>query len=281
MRIWGKIFGVLFGFMFGGILGALLGLWLGHKFDQAMGQNFNLGAFSNPNGRAEFFFTTFAVMGHIAKAKGVVTSDEIQIASMLMDQMGLQGEAREQAKEAFRDGKRADYPLDDELRNLVSLVKGRRDLLQMFLEIQMQGVFADGQIEPIEQEMLERIAQILGFSQMDLQRVIARWEAEMRFQRKRQEQWSGSGYQQGSRYSNGESSASREQSLKDAYQLLEIESSANDQEVKRAYRRQMNQHHPDKLVSKGLPPEMLEMAKKKAQEIQHAYEIIKKARGMK
>ncbi|MFM2486746.1 co-chaperone DjlA [Celerinatantimonas yamalensis] len=280
MRIWGKIFGFLFGLMFGSWLGAILGLWLGHKFDQAIGQNFNSGLFNNTNGQAQFFFTSFAVMGHIAKAKGVVTSQEIQIASMLMDQMGLRGAAREQAQEAFRDGKRADYPLDDELRNLVKLVRGRRDMLQMFLELQMSGVFADGKIEPIERDMLDRVAQLLGFSQAELDRVIGRWEAESRFQRQRQHSghWS---YESGNQQSSSQQAHSSKQSLDDAYQLLDIAASASDQEVKKAYRRQMNQHHPDKLVSKGLPTEMLELAKQKAQEIQHAYEMIKQVRGMR
>lgn len=49
--------------------------------------------------------------------------------------------------------------------------------------------------------------------------------------------------------------------------------------VKRAYRRLMNEHHPDKLVAKGLPPEMMEMAKEKAQQIQAAYDLICKVKG--
>ena len=43
----------------------------------------------------------------------------------------------------------------------------------------------------------------------------------------------------------------------------------------------MGEHHPDKLVAKGLPPEMMEMAKQKAQEIQKAYELIKEQKGFK
>lgn len=285
MRILGKVFGFIFGLMFAGWWGAIIGLWLGHMFDRALGQNFNLGSFSSADGQSQFFVTTFAVMGHIAKAKGVVTSQEIQIASMLMDQMGLQGDARQQAQEAFRDGKRSDYPLEEELQKLVRLVRGRSDMLQMFLELQMSGVFADGIIEPVERQMIERVGRALGFSQIDLERVIARWEAEIRFQQRRQSggHWSYRGADENN-YSSSSSSHhydNAEQSLADAYKLLDIESSATDQEVKRAYRRQMSQHHPDKLVSKGLPPQMLELAKKKAQEIQHAYELIKQERGMR
>jgi len=42
----------------------------------------------------------------------------------------------------------------------------------------------------------------------------------------------------------------------------------------------MSQHHPDKLVAKGLPEEMMQMATEKTHEIRQAYEQVKEARGM-
>jgi len=68
-------------------------------------------------------------------------------------------------------------------------------------------------------------------------------------------------------------------SLNDAYAILNVKPEATDKEVKRAYRRLISQHHPDKLVSKGLPQEMMKMAAKKTDEIKKAYERIKEARG--
>ncbi|QSA20106.1 DnaJ domain-containing protein, partial [Vibrio furnissii] len=56
---------------------------------------------------------------------------------------------------------------------------------------------------------------------------------------------------------------------------------ADAKEIKRAYRKLMNEHHPDKLMVKGLPPEMMNVAKEKSQEIQHAYDLIKKEKGIK
>ena len=67
--------------------------------------------------------------------------------------------------------------------------------------------------------------------------------------------------------------------LNDAYKLLGVESDADAKTVKRAYRKLMNEHHPDKLIAKGLPPEMMNVAKEKAQEIQNAYDMIKKTNG--
>ncbi|HDH07933.1 MAG TPA: co-chaperone DjlA, partial [Gammaproteobacteria bacterium] len=67
-------------------------------------------------------------------------------------------------------------------------------------------------------------------------------------------------------------------SLDDAYAILEINRSSNDREIKKAYSRMMSRHHPDKLVARGLPEEMMKIATEKTQEIQAAYEVIKKSR---
>jgi len=46
-------------------------------------------------------------------------------------------------------------------------------------------------------------------------------------------------------------------------------------DIKKAYRRLMSQHHPDKLVSKGLPEEMIKVATEKSQKIRDAYDLLK------
>jgi DnaJ like chaperone protein len=66
--------------------------------------------------------------------------------------------------------------------------------------------------------------------------------------------------------------------LREAYEILGVNQNASDATVKKAYRRLMNQHHPDKLVAKGLPEEMMRLATEKTQEIKKAYDVIKQAR---
>ena len=68
-------------------------------------------------------------------------------------------------------------------------------------------------------------------------------------------------------------------SAEQAYAVLGVSPHEADADVKRAYRRLMNQHHPDKLVAKGLPEEMMRAATEKTQEIKAAYERVKEARG--
>jgi DnaJ like chaperone protein len=65
-----------------------------------------------------------------------------------------------------------------------------------------------------------------------------------------------------------------------AYQVLEVDPKASNEDVSKAYRRQLSKHHPDKLKANGLPDSMLEHAKQRTQQIIEAYELIKSARGM-
>ena len=60
--------------------------------------------------------------------------------------------------------------------------------------------------------------------------------------------------------------------------MLGVSRDASDHDVKKAYRRLMSQHHPDKLVAKGLPEEMMTIAKEKTQQIRKAYEQVKESR---
>lgn len=261
MRIWGKILGFLFGFMLSkNIFGALLGAWLGHRFDQGVGLNFNNlgGSKSDTDRQAVFFYSTFSVMGYIAKANGRVTQHEIAFAKAYMDKLGLKDELRQQAQEAFRDGKTTGFPLAERLAKLKSAVGHRHDLLLLFLEIQIQVAFADGELDSDERNALHQIASGLGYSPKELDKLLEMIIAGANF------------HQQGS----GNGFANSAQQLENAYKVLGVSDNNSASEVKKAYRKLMSQHHPDKLVAKGLPPEMMEIAKQKAQDIQAAYELI-------
>jgi DnaJ like chaperone protein len=78
----------------------------------------------------------------------------------------------------------------------------------------------------------------------------------------------------------GAAAASNER-IAQAYSLLEASAQMSDEDVVKAYRRQMSRHHPDKLKANGLPQSMLERAKERTQQIQAAYELIRERRGMR
>ncbi|KQN58083.1 MULTISPECIES: co-chaperone DjlA [unclassified Erwinia] len=276
MRYWGKVLGLVLGLLSGaGFWGVVFGLLVGHLVDKARSTR-RQGYFANQQTRqALFFSTTFQVMGHLTKSKGRVTDADIQMASLLMDRMQMQGASRTAAQQAFREGKEGDYPLREKLRELRSACFGRFDLIRMFLEIQIQAAFADGSLHPNERQVLYVIAEELGISRHQFDRFLRMMEGGQQFG------GGGYGYQGGHSSQGGYTGAQRGPTLDDACNVLGVKSSDDATTIKRAYRKLMSEHHPDKLVAKGLPPQMMEMAKQKAQEIQAAYDLIKREKGFK
>jgi len=256
MSWWGTLLGGAVGFVLGGPLGALLGAALGQGFTRSGGGGFE----GVERAQTAFFTAAFSVMGHIAKADGEVSADEIRLANQVMERMGLHEAQRDLARRLFREGKSADFPLDDALAQLARECRSR-DLLRVFLEIQVFAALADGRVHPAERAILTRICIRLGFDEATLAQVETLVAAELR----------------------GEFSADdpRGASLQDAHALLGVTAEDDDASVKRAYRRLMSQHHPDRLVAKGLPEEMMKMANAKAREVRGAYERVKSARGMR
>jgi DnaJ like chaperone protein len=251
MSWWGKVVGGTFGFMLGGPLGALMGASLGNYFDGGIDSTLRLGATERV--QSVFFSATFAVMGYIAKADGKVTNDEIKFVEQVMKQMRLASAQRMAAIKLFAEGKKEDFPIHEVLAQFKRECFRRRSLIQMFLEIITATAFADGRMDAKEQGILEGIASDLGYSKAEYAQLLNRLSGQSHF----------------------DSEESIEDRLKAAYELLATNPSASKVELKKAYRRQMNQHHPDKLVVRGLPEEMIDLATKKTQDIKTAYELIK------
>jgi DnaJ like chaperone protein len=257
MAWWGTLLGGTLGYMFGGPLGALLGAALGRNFDHGLkvsGRAGGYGAGQQERVQAAFFTTTFSVMGHIAKADGKVTPDEISAAESLMDRLQLDAQQRKAAIKLFTAGKQEDFQLHAVLEQFRQECHRRRNLVQMFLEIQIATAMADGRLHASEKRILLSIGEQLGFDRATIEHLF-------RF------------------VGSGAAVDSGKSSLSDAYEVLGVSRDASDAEVKKAYRRLMNQHHPDKLAAKGLPEEMMKLATEKTQEIKSAYEQIKRSRA--
>ena len=144
------------------------------------------------------------------------------------------------------------------LKGFYEATHGRRDILQVFLEILIQSAFADGTLSQEEYNVLEKVAKPLGFRRRDLDYLISMYEAEIRFrQRGGQRSYSNGQYRQGAQ---GQQAYSEQQTIDDAYRILGVSASDDEKVIKRAYRKRMAEHHPDKLVSKGLPEQAMEIA---------------------
>lgn len=291
MNFIGKLFGFFIGYKMGGFFGAIAGLFLGHWADKKL---YELGSVSSSffhkklTRQSLFMQTTFAVLGHLSKAKGRVTQEDIVLATNLMSQLQLDNANRKLAQEAFNRGKESDFPIRQVIREFRLGCGQRADLLRMFLSVQVQAAFSDDHLHQNEKEVLRIVAEELGisafqFEQMIMMELARRQFSNGGFQRayEQYQQHSQGGHQQGYGGYNGSYQPHSGPTVDDAYKVLGVSASDDQQTVKRAYRRLMNENHPDKLVAKGLPKEMLEMAKEKAQQIQAAYDLVCKAKGWK
>lgn len=256
MSWWGKLIGGYIGFTLGGPIGALIGAALGHNFD-ADSSNQTSSPFIGQQNRSQaaFFTATFSVMGHICKADGRVTPDEISAAKMIMSRMSLSPAQKDAAIALFNEGKKENFPLKDVLAQLKSELGLSKNIKRVFVEIQCSAAYADGVLHPAEKKLLEKICHIIGFAEYELNSILAAISAEAHHQK------------------------SGKMQISDAYAILNINPDANDNEVKRAYQKLISQHHPDKLISKGLPEEMMKVATQKTQEIRAAYEEIMQERS--
>ncbi len=285
--VWGKLLGGAFGFMIGGPIGAVLGAALGHSFDKGMNLQLAQDTADEdlPPGDAErikmaFFTATFSVVGYIAKADGRVDKSEIALAEALMSQMNLDAELRSAAIKLFDQGKQDNFDAEALVLQFRHECQRRTSLYRMFVEILIQAALADGQMSPDEEVALLKVAAVLGFSEYSFRQLemLVRYSMGMA---QAGATGSGAGHsrRQGAGAGRRAPPPSDQLSVRDAFKALGVEPSDDKATVKRAYRRLMSQHHPDKLVSKGLPEEMIKLATDKTQHIQKAYERVKVSKG--
>ena len=275
MSLWGTLIGGTLGWTLGGPLGAMLGAAVGSSLGgRARAETMHGPRPAHPRGprpfaapppppadraeerRVAFFVATFGVMGHIAKADGRVSEEEVALAREVMAGLGLDSRDRNLAVRIFNEGKSPRFDLDEALGQLARVAGRRRNLLRAFVEIQFKAAWADGSVHPEERRILDHIGALLGFSvheMAQMERVATAGFADRRRE-------------------------SPEEKLKEAYGVLGADRSASDEDIRSAYRRLMRQHHPDRLAAQGLPEEMKAEATRRTQEIQKAYQTVREAR---
>jgi DnaJ like chaperone protein len=267
----GKAVGGLLGLMAGGPVGAAIGVVIGHQYDAASGAGPVGGPGTGGAGLTaaqvgeRFFRTTFQVMGHVAKADGRVSEQEIQAARAVMSQLRLTADQVQVAIACFTEGKGPQFALPAALGALYSACGGRPDLMRAFVEIQMRAALAGNDLQPAARQLLQNIALRLGLSGIEFAHV----EAVLRMRR--------SGDARGGGAAAGFDAEVR---LAQAYKVLECTPQSTNEELSLAYRRQLSRHHPDKLKANGLPDSMIEHAKERTQQIIQAWDLVRERRGI-
>lgn len=258
MSWFGKMVGGTIGLVMGGPLGAIAGGAIGHHlFDKEhptdgsrSGEAIGRGGFSRSSAAEQrqmtFFLALFSILGKLAKADGRVSREEGEQIVSFLDQMNVHGEQRSFAIRVFNEAKDSSYSVEDFARQFADFSRGRQDLRSSMMDMLFRIAMADGEFHPAEESMITSVAQILGVSNQELQAIRERYVATSH----------------------------------QAYATLGISPDADDEEVKSAYRKLVHEHHPDRIVSEGMPEEFVEYATRRFQEIQDAWQTIRKERNL-
>lgn len=249
-------------------IGALVGGIIGWVFSSA-----------RPHRRTppagDFVAPLFAVLGAVAKADGRVSESEIAVAERLMSRMGLSAEQRKVAIEGFNQGKQPGFDIETAMARLRQWTAGRRDHAVTIVDVVMETVLAEGPSEP-KLQLLRRLARNLRISEMELMALMAM----------KGYAWTPGGARPGAGHGGpgwgggaGYAPPRRATTGPDPYTILGVARDADERAVKRAYRKLISEHHPDRLGD--LPDDLRRRAEQRAGEINAAYERIKAERGFK
>ncbi|AFV97742.1 heat shock protein dnaj domain-containing protein [Candidatus Sulfuricurvum sp. RIFRC-1] len=200
-----------------------------------------------------------ALSAKVAKADGRVDELEAELVSnMFTDISALFPDpeaTKKLLKEIFDEEKNAPHNLDLVAQALYKTLEKDVHKRQKMVEFLVNLTYIDGTLSQSEEDMLHRIAYHLGFSELDLKAMMERF---------------------GSYHRN----SVKESSIDQAYALLGVTAEATNDEVKKAYRALVREYHPDIIKSQGASEEYLKEATEKVQDINAAYEMIKKSRGI-
>ena len=264
----GGILGGRRGGILGTIIGAVTGSWIEDKV-RGGGELADDGAERQASEQELVVLGAIAaMMSKMAKADGLVTSDEIQYCEKAFDRLGLRGEKREYCIRVFRRAK-GDAHTIYEYADAFADTHPAQSVRDIVYDILWDIAFADGTVSPEELEILERITANLRVSRMQFA-----WQRARR----------GAGGRRGGSGQRGESRRASSNSAQDApdpYGILGVDRNASDEEIRKAYREKAKELHPDILRAQGLPEELMARANEQMAKLNDAWSEIKRERGMR
>ncbi|MFC2096833.1 TerB family tellurite resistance protein [Bacteroidota bacterium] len=238
MSKYGKWIGGGLGWAFLGPLGGFLGFALGSMFDNNDGQNIRRPGATT---RGDFAMSLIVLVGAVMKADGKVVQSELEyVKKYFVQSFGY--ETSQEVIPMLKDIIKQDIAINDICQQISHYLdySSRLQLLHLLFGISL----ADGHTHSKEVKVIENISNQLGIDFKDFSSIKSMFVTD----------------------------------IDSSYKILEVDSSASDEEVKKAYRKMAVKYHPDKVSYLG--EDFREKAKEKFQKLNEAFTKIKKERGM-
>ena len=239
MSIWGKILGGATGFAFGGPIGALLGGVAGHALDKIKTKK----KLPEETALKQIGFTIGVIVlsAKMAKADGKVTEDEIRA---FKEKINVPDSEIKNVAKLWDQAKKTTDGFQIYARQIANLLEKNSSVLEELLKLLIIIALADGKITIPEIKYLKEVGNIFGFSEKDFERI----------------------------YSSKSGVSS------DPYQILGVSRDASINEIKQKWKQLAINHHPDRLISQGIPEDLIHKSTSRLKEINNAWDTIQNKR---
>jgi len=261
-RVSGKIIGAVLGLVFGGPMGGVVGLIMGHIHDSKPPANFrnynrgknSQGVFTNSIEQSVFMTGIIVLGAKMAKADGRVSREEIATFRRVFH---ISDSDAVEVGRIFDQARQTASGYEPYASRLAHVFRRNPAVLEEILTGLFLVAIADGSGLSLPKTLfLRRVSSLFGFTEDDFARIAAR---------------------SGVRLPGQAGSAAKD----DPFVILGLPETASISDIKKTYRALIRKHHPDKLVSQGLPAELIAQATEKMKRINAAYSAACKRKGAK
>ena len=240
MAIWGSLIGGMIGFSLGGPFGMLLGSLIGGKISRAKSRT-GFGSFAQP--QQIFALSLIVLSAKLSKADGQVSKEEL-IA--VKDKLRIPENELDQVGKIFNKAKEEKAGYEPYAKQIAQIYKGNINVLEEVINILFYIAEADGNVSESELKMIEHIAQIFGLTEIQFNSI----------------------------------KESRKSSDKlNPYIVLESNPDDTIEIIRKRYLKLSKEHHPDLLMSKGVPQEVIDESKTKMRAINSAWDKVQKLKS--
>ncbi len=240
MSIWGSLIGGMIGFSLGGPFGMLLGSVIGGKISRARSGT-RMGSFAQP--QQIFALSLIILSAKLSKADGQVSREELLAVK---DKLKIPENELDQVGKIFNKAKAESTGYEPYAQQIAQIYRGNLNVLEEVINILFYIAEADGKVSASELKMIERIAQIFGLNQSQFNSI----------------------------------RESRKSSDKlNPFIVLESKPDDDLQKIRKKYLQLSKEHHPDLLISKGVPEEVIQESKNKMRAINSAWDQVQKLKS--